>query len=493
MPSAAQYPHNHPYVLPVRYDNGGDYVVYELPQDTAAKHLHRTVRQVDPMMPITPAAPVAPMESPMAPVFAPLANLIQNPLAPLAPLLNGGATDGQSGILAPNAAAGQIAERFRSATTALRERIGRLSSGGNGGSETVGSTLNVSALKDKFSSIADPLMSQASKMIDSFRDMASNMRSKRDVSDMRMPMLRVKEFDASRDSERYSKYLTQRVELKTPEKQEVQLKEMEKAMRCHSCGSKLTESTCKRCGAYQPQYVEFVEGKQVSYYPGAAQEMKNDEKKSMESPRYVFDRYGHRYLENNGNLRLIAPQYQEAVVGDQPNFAGLANILSENREVIQQLNQDGERMIPQPVDAIAGFTKLIRQLARGRNADADRANRNEKRSTHAVEKRPIERKDEKTSPRSMYQVVPMQYDGQDGKLVVRVYAAPEEEAKKLAERTEQNVQENGETVMNEKSQPNVTKYTQNNKEFEILTFDDYKTSSDEDIRRVIEHLHGKQQ
>lgn len=487
-------------MLPVRYDNGGDYVVYELPQDGSAKHLHRTVRQVeDPMTPITPAAPMAPM-APRTP-FAGLANLANLPmptlpaLPPMTQLLSGG--DGQG--------SGVFAERIRSATTAIRERMGRLSQAGNGGAgETVGSALDVSALKDRFSSFADPLVSKATKLYEGFKGMASSIRTKRDVNDEemrrredaeRMPMLRVKEYDAARDNGRFSKYLTTRVELKTPEKQAAQLEEMEKATHCHSCHSKLTESTCNRCGSYQPQYVEYVEGKPVSYYPGAVQAKMSVEKKPEEtrSPRYVYDRYGHRYLENNGNLRLIAPQYQEAVVGDQPNFAGLANILSENREIMQQMNRYGDRMIPEPVDLVTNFSQLIRDMARARNADADRENRNEKRSTHSVEnKRPIERKDEKTPPRSMYQVAPMQYDGKDGKLVVRVYAAKEEDkAQKYAERS--NEKEDDEIELTEKSQPTVRKYNKNNKEFEILTFDDFKGTSDEDIRRVIEHLHGKQQ
>lgn len=508
--------HNHAYILPVRYDNGGDFSVYELPANGG--NLQRTVRQAPmPMGPVPmgpmpmgpmPMGPMAMGQMPMNPIATLASNLAQ--LSPLSALLAGSSgpsvgstaaeSSGASSSIAP------FGDRIRAATSALRERMSTFAAGSSG-SENLGSTLgstvsqsidSVSALRDRFAALADPLVSR-------IRDMASSVRSKRDLSGIRMPMLRVKEHDASSGSNRYTRYLNSRVELKTPATQEKELKEMEKATHCHSCGSKLTDSTCNRCGVYQPQYVEYVEGKPVSYYPGAVSEKKNDEKKSDEDrmPRYIFDRYGHRYLENDGNLRLIAPQYQEAVVSDQPDFAGLANILSENRQIMDDLNRNGGRLLPQPMDLVSDFTKLIRDMGRARNADADRENRHEKRSTHAVEKQPIEKKDEKTTPRSMYQVVPMQYDGQDGKLVVRVYDDKNDKTKTDEVKTEDvqskdeqtpktPITENKEEKTSTKEMPIVRKFNRHNKEFEILSFDDYKTSSDEDIRRVIEHLHGKQ-
>lgn len=535
--------HNNAYILPVRYDNGGDFSVYEVPANGG--NLQRTVRQVDGSMPMGPM-PMGPMPmGPMSmgqmpfgqmPMIASLANLAQ--LSPLGTLLGasrasesdtpantllgsssasasggpastlfGTSSASASGASAASASSSSapFGDRIRAATSAIRDRFSALT----GGSEaTLGSTLgstvsssvdSVAALRDRFTAMADPFISR-------IRDMASSVRSKRDVTDYRMPILRVKEHDASSGSNRYTRYLNSRVELKTPATQEKELKEMEKATHCHSCGSKLTESTCNRCGAYQPQYVEYIEGKPVSYYPRAVQEKKNDKKKSDEDrmPRYIYDRYGHRYLENNGNLRLIAPQYQEAVVSDQPDFAGLANILSENRQIMDDLNRNGGRLLPQPIDLVSDFTKLIRDMGRAREADAGRENRHEKRSTHAVEKRPIEKKDEKPTPRSMYQVAPMRYNGQDGKLVVRVYDAKNDKTKTEEVKTEDtqskneqtsttpSTTENKEEKSSDKSMPTVRKFNRNNKEFEILTFDDYKTSSDEDIRRVIEHLHGKQ-
>lgn len=60
---------------------------------------------------------------------------------------------------------------------------------------------------------------------------------------------------------------------------------------------------------------------------------------------------------STGNLRLITPQqYDEAVVGDQPNFPGLTAILTQNREVIRQMNPVPGRIMAKPdrlaIDAI---------------------------------------------------------------------------------------------------------------------------------------------
>lgn len=485
---------NNAYVLPVRYSNGDSYVVYDYPQKNA--QLQRRVRQVDGMGPVGPM-PMGPMPMQM------------NSNSPMP--------------MDPMAAFSSIADRIRSASSAIRERMSSLGGGNSDSSlgSTLGSTLgsalgstsgssrspsiDVDAIKERFTSLASPIMTHTTKIIEGFKDIASSVRSKRDVNDkeawnreigIRMPMLRVKEHDASSGSNRYTKYLNSRVELKTPDTQEKVLKEMEKATRCNSCGSKLTSSKCSKCGAYQPQYVEYVEGKPVSFYPGAVEEKKMDDEKSDEvkMPRHIYDRYGHRYLENNGNLRLIAPQYQESVIGDQPDFAGLANILNDNREIMQEMNRNGDRMMPEPVKLVTDFTKLIRDMAQVRDADDSRANHNEKRSTDAAEKRPMETKNEKIKPRTMYQLLPMQYDNQDGKLVVRVYddkTKTETNSEEAKNKDEQKTKQNVDTTASIRSQPIARKFTNNENVYEVLSFDD-KTSSDEDIRRIIEHLHSQQ-
>lgn len=450
-------PYTSGYVLPVRYNNGGDYVVYELPQDASTQQLSRTARQAT---------------LPQLPSLAPAAEAIQ--------------TRYQSWV---------NSEPMKAVSDRFRERLSRFSANNGDASEPkLGSALDVSSLRNRFSdrinSLAEPFVSQASKVVERFtqnfglpavstrrRRDAPTTKEERTEMDKRIPMLRVKEYQANRaEKDDTSKYTANsRVELKANDKQESSLP-------CHACGSKLTASVCNRCGSYQPQYVEYVEGKQVSFYPGAKRlEMTTE---SSPEPRYIYDRYGHKYLENNGNLRLIAPQqHQEAIVGDQhqPDFAGLADILNRNQEVIQQFNPVPGRIMPQPVDIASGAIELVRDLAR-REVKRTDDSKTEKRSTvQATEN------DKKTSerqiPRSMYQVVPMQYEGKDGKLVVKVYSAKNDKP---------NESKTTATDSIDKSKPTIRKFNKDNKTFEVLTFEDYKNSSNEDIRQVLEHLHGKQ-
>lgn len=440
---------NNAYVLPVRYNNGGDYVVYELPQEEQSRYLHRVARQ----------APAAPTDAGQTPTT-------------------------------PDASA--IAERIQQIATAFRERASRFMPANSGGEQRVGSILgsaldstlgatnsgdesgsrprvNVAALRERISTLAEPIVGM---IRESF---ATAARSKRDTMDVErrtnepaMPVLRVKEYNPSNEQTRYSKYMSRnmgRVELQTPEHHAKDMKEMEKCSHCHSCGTKLTNSMCSNCGQYQPQYIQYIEGKQVPFYPGAVQE--NQQQTTVngaEATRFIFDRYGHKYLENNGKLRLVR---------SQPDYAGLASILNENDKVMKQINPSPGRLLEQPVNVVSDLSQLVRDMARyprnPRNAASD------------------------ATPRSMYQVVPMQYDGKDGKLIVKIY---DNENKGMDVATTQTAATTTEDRTNEmeKTQPAVKKFVKNNKEFEILTFNDYKgTDGDDDIRRVLEHLHGKQQ
>lgn len=444
---------NNAYVLPVRYNNGGDYVVYELPQDEQSRYLHRVARQV-PAAPVVPVAPVAPVDAGQTPSTI-------------------------------DAAA--IADRIQKVAAAFRERASRFIPSDSGSEQRVGSILGsrlaafdstlgstntadqsgsrVAAFRERFSTLAEPIVGV---IRESF---ATAARSKRDTMDAErrtneptMPVLRVKEYNPSNEQTHYSKYMNRnmgRVALQTPEHHAKDIKEMEKCSHCHSCGTKLTTSMCSHCGQYQPQYIQYIEGRQVPFYPGAVQE--NQEQTTLsgvEETRFIFDRYGHKYLENNGKLRLVR---------NQPDYAGLASILNdkENEKVMKQINQNPGRLVEQPVDMVTDLSQLVRDLARyPRKAAASDA-----------------------TPRSMYQVVPMQYEGKDGKLVVKIYDSKNTETGVATTQTTQTTNEM------EKAQPDVKKYVKNNKEYEILTFNDYKgpEDGDDDIRRVLEHLHGKQQ
>lgn len=482
----ARSPYNPGYVLPVRYDNGGDYVVYELPQTGSPEqeYLRRNARDADETVPVSPAAPVAPA----------------HPLAPI--------TDGINALINSDAMKA-AAERFNG----FRTRIAQITSGNApqlgstfgsspllgstfGSSPSLGSPLDPSDIADRINQFADPFLQHATKLFDGFRQgFVLPTRRKRDVNaehrnaDVRMPMLRVREYESGRDktSNDYSKYMsTSRVELKPSQNQEQNSKEAGKATQCHSCGTTLTESVCKSCGYHQPQYVEFVNGNPVSFYPGAIQADKSADNPTAETsikPRFIYDRYGHKYLENNGNLRLIAPQYnQEAVISDQPDFAGLADILNRNYAVIEQMNHEPGRILPQPKEFVKDALDLIRDMAVQKPSIAKKRSTDETEQAMTTEEMKAE---QSPMPRSMYQVVPMNYDGKDGKLVVKVYSAKNDKTKS-DEATMYT------SSMMDRSMPTVKKFSKNDKQFEILSFDDYKATSDEDVRRVLEHLHGKQ-
>lgn len=436
-------PCNSGYVLPVRYDtNGGDYVVYELPQDVSTQQLSRAARQ-------TPTT----------------SDAIQDLFSRDSP--------------------------FKAAVDRIRDRISKLRR--NDASEsTLSSTFDTSSLRNKLS---DRISSIADFFTQNFalpptrrrREATTTEAERRDLMDKRIPMLRVKEYEASPGNyDDLSKYTTtSRVKLSKADDQQETLRESDGIKHCHECGTELSSSVCTRCGSHQSQYVEYSTGKPVPFYPGA-KSVTQPNVESRSPPRYIFDRYGHKYIENNGNLRLIVPQqHQEAMVGDQPDFAGLADILNANEEVIRQLNPAPGRVMPEPMDIATDAISLVHDLANRepekRSAKYERA----ATAAAAAEEGENEKKEERHFPRTMYQVVPMRYEGKDGKLVVKVYSSKSDNANTIPA---------AETAATdaEKSKPTVHMLNKDNKQFEILSFEDYQNSSNEDIRQVLEHLHGKQ-
>lgn len=395
----------------------------------------------------------------------------------------------------------KIHESFKKTSDNMKERL-----------STFGSSL------DPLVSHASSIMSNSGKFLEGFKkNFGGEIRERREVrvdreqreNDRRIPVLRVKEKQMPCQTIESLKRLSEsRVELQSPDSiqfmPELASKsdESEKHTECRACGSRLDDSVCKSCGAHQPQYVEFIQGKPVSFYPGAVQEQPRED----ESPRYIYDRYGHKYLENNGNLRLIAPDYrQEAVVGSQPDFAGLADILSQNKEVMRQLNplSGTDRLLPQPVDLAEDAIHYIHEIAR-RETEDNKTNEDEKRSDatesekqNEKREKPVknlekrEQNERKQKPKSMYQVLPMKYDGKDGKVVVKVYSAKDSAWKKNENRSEASHKHHEELVNTaQRPKPIVHKFKKNQKEFEVLSFDTYSNNSEEEIREIIKHVHG---
>lgn len=106
----------------------------------------------------------------------------------------------------------------------------------------------------------------------------------------------------------------------------------------------------------QPQYFEYINGQAVPYIPGVRHYppiyQPSPEYYDGEN-RYVFDRFGHKYLENNGNLRLIIPPNQFERQPSQPNYPALNRIVSVNREFLDLTNYHAPgRMMAEPIDAL---------------------------------------------------------------------------------------------------------------------------------------------
>lgn len=331
------------------------------------------------------------------------------------------------------------------------------------------------------------------------------------------PILKVKESSIPCETIKNLKELSKtRVELQSPETLQYMpelasnIYETEKCSHCHNCGSQLSDSICRSCGEKQPQYIEYVNGKAVSYQPRSEQE---SYEKAPTEKRYIFDRYGQKYLESKGNLRLVAPQPQqqqqqreEVLGGSRPDYDGLAYIFRRNQEVMEDLNglPDSTRIVPRPLDLIRDGIEYIHDLAR-RNVDY----RNMKMKDSKFESKMSGEKDEKTVsedesqkstakklPSSMYQIVPMNVNGRDGKLFVKVYSA-KNAAKKSADTDLENktkVEEKQTTAEvsgdSDKMKPVIKKLCKDDKEFQVVTFNESPANSAEEIDQILKNLYG---
>lgn len=125
----------------------------------------------------------------------------------------------------------------------------------------------------------------------------------------------------------------------------------------------------------QPQYFEFVNGEASAFSPIVGRAAVP----AAPSPRYIFDRFGHRYLENEGSLKLLAPSRSDdgPVIGSSydggyrpVNFNQLENILDHNSEFIDETNQgDPEHLIQDPIQLVMDTMSFISDIATRRGAD----------------------------------------------------------------------------------------------------------------------------
>lgn len=130
----------------------------------------------------------------------------------------------------------------------------------------------------------------------------------------------------------------------------------------------VAQKHCRQCQAYeaesqvsQPQYFQHELGQLVPYTLGSAQQSYSAE---PAEPHYVYDRLGHTYVENDGRLRLMAPQYDSAP--EQSGTQFISGVLNENQEVMDELNPfpGTDRMLPPVTDLVKDGVEYLHEIAR---------------------------------------------------------------------------------------------------------------------------------
>lgn len=366
------------------------------------------------------------------------------------------------------------------------------------------SNIDADSIRESISKIADPIVGHAHSMMKHsdqfFKGFQENFsapvsRSRRSVDqpsddgdssygsdesenndERRYPMLRVKDRQVPCETIKNLQKLSKtRVELRSPE------------------SLQYVPELAMSDPVEVPKYVEYVDGEAVKYQPRKSDV--NNEKSPSEQPkagpRVVFDRYGHRYFESNGNLRLVTPHHQEAMVGAQPNFAGLADILNQNREVLHDLNPlaDPTRMVPRPLELAVEGIDLIRDIARRSiefrsKAEDAKMMRPKKYSSKSGQQKSETKVDsdsskpeEKAAPKSIYQMFPMNIDEHEGKLLVRVYSA--KDARKDGGAAEERKRSN-----ESRPGPYVRRITKGDHDYEVITFEQSPASSAEEVQQI---------
>lgn len=163
---------------------------------------------------------------------------------------------------------------------------------------------------------------------------------------------------------------------------------------CPTCGS-TRHSHCEGRQQQQPQqrpvqmpsprpiYVEFVKGEPVPYAasPNGQHDATEGPPQTPQPDRYVFDQMGHRYLERNGNLRLVAPQ--PIVINENENVGSpryqptsqytevLEDILDHNQAIIKEINLNDGHLVSDPVDLTVDSLNFLHEITDQRNRNAE--------------------------------------------------------------------------------------------------------------------------
>lgn len=298
----------------------------------------------------------------------------------------------------------------------------------------------------------------------------------------------------------------------------------------------------------QPQYYQRSEGQLVPYTLGSTQYEQTYTAEPAE-PRYVYDRLGQTYLENDGKLRLMAPSYEGQP--EPSNTEMIREILSENREVMDELNSQPGRVLPKASDLIKEGIDYLHDIARrdvstvqidespedypssdetmgaevieleGREPHIQvEVEKEEKRRVHvagdeeiiaavnqmpsrlSTQKRKSKSKsDEEDSDKAlseeesgeidlktqrMYQVMPFQQDDRDGSVIVKIFSTDEKSEEKSESRSNGKKPRNGNKIV---QKPKIETVKRGDKEYDVLTiFEDPDTNSQEELQKIIKHL-----
>lgn len=252
--------------------------------------------------------------------------------------------------------------------------------------------------------------------------------------------------------------------------------------RCPQCNAIVSDSVCTAClAAQQPaqsQFFRYVNGEPVPFVPRSTQ---SSPKRSAPSDFFVYDRFGHRYEENNGNLRLIAPEPTEFEADPetaQPNIAAFADIMNANADVVRDLNpfQDG-RMISPVTDLAADAIDVVHDIARREVPES---------AVNATE--PPKRSQDYR--RSHYQIIPIRHDNRSGSLISKLHSKNDDS--KANDRRQMSAHKWTVDRKNEDGiSPSLKKIKHNKKEYEILTIGTHQSEdSAEEFDRIMKYLHS---
>lgn len=251
---------------------------------------------------------------------------------------------------------------------------------------------------------------------------------------------------------------------------------------CPQCGNQLSESMCKTCltcmqEPAQPQYFRYVDGAPVSFVPGNAQ---SPSKRSPQADFYVYDRFGHKYEENNGNLRLITPEYYADPETAQPNIEVFADIIHANAEVMHDVNPFPDGKMSGPLsDFASDALDFVHDLSR----------REAKHQQEYATELKTEPPKVPENTMSHYQIIPIRHESRNGSLIAKLQSKGDRNKNELRESIKKPVS----TDKKDASGKSFTlqKINQNNNDFEILTIDTLQSAdSGEEFDRIMKYLHA---